>query len=162
MASIAGIYRLVHLEAGLSYVGSTRDIKRRLAQHQSLLHKPAWFYRLPEQVSCSEMVPEVLESMPGASDLELAEAELDWVLLLKPELNGEVLPDRKGCSGFRPRKSWTVAELMRFVAQERGWTPHSNDGVYLGMSKEKAWSAALEAMEDRALLRRGDLQKRLS
>jgi hypothetical protein len=122
-----GIYLLTFLPTGERYLGSSNDVRRRLAEHLSISlfncagmkGNSRWQDKLIHRgLTLQEVVagasPCVLLLLEPGDESRLATAEAELHVAIEPELNGQV-GGRSG-SQYRQPRQWPASRLEEYLA----------------------------------------------
>ena len=85
-----GIYGIKNLTTGKVYVGKSKNIEQRFSKHKSMLRQPTkhrdcnrYLYNAFKKYGESDFVFEILESVEDATEDQLSDLELTWMVKLK-------------------------------------------------------------------------------
>lgn len=112
---MTGIYRLVNMVNGKTYIGLSANIERRWIEHRTPrnMRKQTSLARALRKYGCENFRMEVIEECDNS---KLSEREMFWIATLKPEYN-------RTDGGIGPR-GFTVSQSVRkklSIAGRRQW-----------------------------------------
>lgn len=120
LSGISGIYKIVDMEAGLFYIGSSNNLGRRLAEHRCDLrrgtHPAKYMQRCFSKHGESAFQVEIVERVPV---VELVDREQHWIDTLQPAFNWarEVRTPQRG----RPLSEETKRKISESKRGQPGW-----------------------------------------